>query len=42
MTKLWHPGVLQEEKALMKEPDWESLYELKKEEEKEGEKDAKR
>ena len=41
MTKLWHPGVLQEEKAIMKESDWEVLHEwetLHKKEKKEKKK----
>ncbi|MBC9710669.1 MAG: hypothetical protein H9W80_15950 [Enterococcus sp.] len=41
MTKLWHPGVLQEEKAIMKESDWEALHEwetLHKKEKKEKKK----
>lgn len=41
MTKLWHPGVLQEEKSLMKESDWKALHEWellheKEEKEKKG------
>ena len=44
MTKLWHPGVLQEEKVIMKEPDWEALHEwetLHKKEKKGGDNDDK-
>lgn len=45
MTALNHPGVMQEEKVLMNEPDWEALrklYEQEYKQEKGGEKDAKR
>lgn len=43
MTALNHPGVMQEEKALMNEPDWEALHELYEQEckqKKESEKNA--